>query len=97
MAFKLIVSKRAQSEIENAIDYYAEINKTLALRFYSCVEQVYDILKINPFYKKIHNDFRIVPIGTFPFNIIFHIEEANKTIKILSCFHTSRNTINYPR
>ena len=87
MDFKLIVSKRAQNEI----------NKKLALRFYSCLKQIYDKLKTNPFYKKIHNDFRIIPIGTFPFNIIFQIEEANKTIKILSCFHTSRNTINYPR
>lgn len=35
MGFKIIVSKKAQNEIENAAEYYAEINLKLALRFYN--------------------------------------------------------------
>lgn len=97
MAFKIMVSKRAQREVENAMDYYAEINKSLAHKFYTCIKQVYSQLEVNPYYKKIHNNFRIVPVETFPFIIIFHINEGNKNIKILACFHTSRNTKNYPR
>ena len=35
MDFKVIVSKKAQDEIENASDYYAEININLAFKFFS--------------------------------------------------------------
>lgn len=44
MGFKIIVSKKAQSEIENAIEYYAEINSNLALN------ETYSKIEINPFY-----------------------------------------------
>lgn len=48
--FKIIVSKKAQSEIENAIEYYAEINSNLALKFYSALNETYSKIEINPFY-----------------------------------------------
>lgn len=50
MGFKIIVSKKAQSEIENAIEYYAEINSNLALKFYSALNETYSKIEINPFY-----------------------------------------------
>lgn len=41
MGFKIIVSNKAQEEIENAIEYYAEINLNLAFRFYSELTETY--------------------------------------------------------
>ena len=51
MGFKVIVSKKAQEEIENAIEYYAEINSNLAFRFYSEVTEIYKKLELNPSYQ----------------------------------------------
>lgn len=50
MDFKVIVSKKAQNEIENATEYYAEINLNLALRFYNELSETYKKLEINPDY-----------------------------------------------
>ena len=47
MAFKIIVSKKAQKEIENAIEFYSEINDNLALRFYNELTETYKKLEIN--------------------------------------------------
>jgi toxin ParE1/3/4 len=51
MGFKVIVSKKAQNEIENAAAYYAEINLNLAFRFYSELIETYKKLELNPNYQ----------------------------------------------
>lgn len=35
MVFNILLSKKASLEIENAIEYYSEINKKLGKQFYS--------------------------------------------------------------
>lgn len=96
MVFKVIVSKRAQEEIENAIAYYSEVNKSLALKFYNAVEANYKKLETNPYFQNRHKEFRAIPLKKFPFLMFYHVNEDKNIVKILSCFHTSRNTEKYP-
>ena len=96
MVFKVIVSKRAQQEIENAIAYYSEINKSLAQKFYNAVEANYKKLETNPYFQNRYKEFRAIPLKKFPFLIFYHVDEDKHIIKILSCFHTSRSTKKYP-
>lgn len=58
MVFKVIVSKRAQQKIENAIAYYSEINKSLAQKFYNSVEANYKKLETNPYFQNRYKEFR---------------------------------------
>ncbi len=67
MGFKIIVSKKAQEEIENAVAYYAEINISLALRFYNELSETYKKLEINPDYQIRHKNFRAIPLKVFLF------------------------------
>ena len=97
MGFKIIVSKKAQDEIENASDYYAEINIDLAFRFYSALKETYNKLELNPNYQIRHKNYRAIPLKIFPFLLFYIADEENKTIKILSCFHTSKNSKKYPK
>lgn len=97
MVFKIIVSKRAHAEIENAIAYYSEISKNLALNFFNDIENTYKKLETNPYFQNRHRKFKAIPLEKFPFLIFYHINEDKHIIKILSCFHTARNTKNYPR
>lgn len=97
MDFDLIVSKRAQFEIENAIDYYAEISINLASKFYIQLDFAYQNISANPYYQKRYKNFRAITITSFPFILFFIIEEEKQQIKILSCFHTSRNPKKYPK
>lgn len=97
MGFKVIVSNKAQEEIENAIEYYAEINSNLAFRFYSEVTEIYKKLELNPSYQIRHKNYRAIPLKVFPFLLFYIHDEESNTIKILSCFHTAKNSKKYPK
>ena len=51
MAYKIIVSPRAQKEIENAIDYYALYSSDAPLNFITELKAVYNALETNPFFQ----------------------------------------------
>jgi len=97
MGFKIIVSKKAQNEIENAAAYYAEINLNLAFRFYSELIETYKKLELNPNYQIRHKNYIAIPLKVFPFLLFYVYDEKSKIIKILSCFHTSKNSKKYPK
>ena len=97
MEFKIIISPRAQLEIEVITDYYFEISPNVLLKFHEMLEGTYECLKINPFFKKRYKNFRAIPIFKFPYLLFYTIDEDTRTIKIISCFHTSRSTKKYPK
>ena len=51
MTFKIIVSPRAQKEIENAIDYYALYSTDAPKDFISVLKETYATLESNPFFR----------------------------------------------
>ncbi|MDI1317300.1 type II toxin-antitoxin system RelE/ParE family toxin [Flavobacterium sp.] len=97
MGFNIIVSKKAQNEIENATEYYAEINLNLALRFYNELTETYKRLELNPIYQIRHKNYRAIPLKIFPFLLFYVCDEKKKIIKVLSCFHTSKNSKKFPK
>lgn len=97
MGFKIIVSKKAQLEIEKATAYYSEINTKLAFKFYLALIETYNKIKLNPYFEIKNKNYRAVPIVKFPFLLFFVINEDKNEVKILSCFHTSRNPKKYPK
>lgn len=91
MAYKIIVSPRAQKEIENAIDYYS-LNSTKApLNFIIILKDAYSTLERNPFFKVRYKNIRALKLKKFPHSLYFIINEKQYTIKILSCFHNKQN------
>jgi mRNA-degrading endonuclease RelE of RelBE toxin-antitoxin system len=97
MGFKILVSKKAQDEIENATAYYAEINSNLAFKFYTELTETYKKLELNPTYQIRYKNYRAIPLKIFPFLLFYVFDEENEIIKILSCFHTSKKTKKYPK
>ena len=81
MVFNLIVSKRAQFEIENAVEYFAEININLASKFYVQLNSAYQNITVNPYYQKRYKNFRGITITNFPFILFFIIEKTTTTNK----------------
>lgn len=51
MAYKIIVSPRAQKEIENAIDYYGLYSTDAPLNFITFLKEAYSGLEANPFFR----------------------------------------------
>lgn len=96
MEFKIIVSPSAQFEIEEIADFYFNININVLIQFNERLKEAYNSLSINPYYQKRYKDFHGIPLKQFPFMVFYKIEKDNRIVKIISCFHTSKNPKKYP-
>ncbi len=97
MAYKVIVSPRAQKELENAIDYYALYSADAPKSFILSIKETYTLLGINPFFRVKYKNIRAIKIKKFPYSLFFVINKDNNTVRILSCFHNKRNPDKRPR
>ena len=97
MAYKIIVSPRAQKEIENAIDYYALYSTDAPANFIAVLKEAYATMETNPFFRVRYKNIRALKIKRFPHSIYFVINENQNTIRVLSCFHNKRNPNKRPR
>jgi len=97
MAYKIIVSPRAQKEIENAIDYYLLYSINAPINFITILQHTYKSLVINPFYVVRFKNIRSLKINKFPYSLYFVINEKQNTVKVLSCFHNKRNPTKRPK
>ena len=97
MAYKIIVSPRAQKEIENAIDYYALYSSNAPQSFINLLKDTYLSLETNPFFNVRYKNIRALKIHKFPYSLYFVINEAQNTVRVLSCFHNKRNPNKRPK
>jgi len=97
MAYKTIISTRAQREIENAIDYYALYSTDAAGNFIAVLEEAHTVLRTNPFFSVRYGNVRALKLKRFPYSLYFTINEDKNTVRILSCFHNKLNPNKRPR
>ena len=97
MAYKIIVSPRAQKEIENAIDYYALYSTDAPLKFIETLKNTYDILVITPFFRVRYKNIRALKMTKFPYSLYYVINQTKNTVRVLSCFHNKRNPNQRPK
>lgn len=96
MVYNIIVSPKAQIEIENAAEYYAERSNSMPVKFIDTIQDTYRMLSLNPNYKNSYKSFRSVTVKGFPFLLFFIIDDYSETVLIISCFHTAQNPDKYP-
>jgi len=97
MDYKIIVSLRAQLEIEDAIDYYAIRSSDAPGDFISDLNDTYSILSLNPHFKICYKNVRTIALNVFPYALFYTINEKEHTIKLLSCFHYKLNPQRRPK
>ena len=96
MGYKVIISPRAQIEISEALEYYRIHSNIAPSVFIQSLEKSYRTLEINPFFRKRYKDIRGLNIKKFPHILFYQIDEERKVVKVLSCFHCSRNPSDRP-
>ena len=96
MAFKILISIRAQLKIEEITDFYFDVSLKVLKHFNERLEETFSNLIINPCFQKRYKDFHGIPLKQFPFILFYKNDDVNKLIKIYSCFHTSQDAIKYP-
>jgi plasmid stabilization system protein ParE len=92
--YKIIFSKNAEIDIEQAVIYYDEQQKDLAKRFIEEVQKTLDNIKTNPYYARVrYADIRCAIVNIFPFLIHYNIQEDLRTIRILAVYSTYRKPL----
>lgn len=91
MTYKVIISPRAQKEIENTIDYYALYSVAAPANFTAILKESYSILETNPFFGVRYKNVRALKLKKFPYSLYFIINADKRTVRVLSGFHNSRN------
>lgn len=97
MAYRIIVSPRAQKEIENAIDYYALYSTDAPENFIAVLKKAYTALQTSPLFRIRYKNVRALKIKKFPYSLYFIVNEDKNTVRVLSCFHNKRNPNRRPR
>lgn len=96
MGFKILISPRAIREIEHAIDYYSLNSADAPAHFIHELQSAFSILETNPFFRIRYNTIRAMRLKRFPHSLYFIIDEDEKTVLVLSCFHNKQNTNKRP-
>lgn len=82
----------AEDELSEAYDWYEEQQAGLGNRLYVGVNDLLNIIEINPeqYPIKYQGDLRYAVLNKFPYLIIYWIDKENNKVIVLSIFHTSR-------
>lgn len=96
MPYGVVFEKRAESDIQQAIDYYDKQQIGLGEKFWLSIKKHVASISNNPFFQIRYSKVRCLPIKGFPFMIHFLIDERTKMVYVISVFHTSQNPDKWP-
>lgn len=86
----VIIRPEAESDIEDAYQWYESQRKGLGESFLLCIEEALSRASRSPtIYSVVHKEVRRVLIHRFPFGIFFI--EGESSISVLAVLHARRN------
>ena len=86
------LSSRAQSEIVKSWQWYEERQNGLGDQFVNEVIETIRSIEKSPYIIQLKfKEYREAPLSIFPYLIVYRISKKNKSIRIVSVFHTSLN------
>ena len=91
MPFDIVFEKRAEFDIQQAVDYYDTQQIGLGEKFWLSVSKHISSISKNPFFQIRYSNVRCLPVKKFPFMIHFLVDEKRKIAYIISIFHTSQS------
>lgn len=95
--YNVHVLRRAEEDIEHAVEWYNEKQQGLGDRFWSFTVKALRKLESNPFLyeERFSNDFRFTRITDFPYMIVYKVK--GQIVIVNAVFHTSRNNKDFTR
>ena len=95
MAFKIVITLKAQIDILEGIEWYDKQAYDLGKRFYQTIQANFKILCINPFFQVRYEDVRCLPLEKYPYMVHFVIDEEREQVIILGIICTHRGPKNW--
>ncbi len=89
MAYTILISPTAQRDLRVAIDYYNDKAENLGYRFSDLVDDYFNRIALVPTASAVrYKDVRCKPMATFPYLIMYTIDEEVQTVNVLRIFNT---------
>ena len=89
---KVNISRLAEWDIEEIIEWYDNQKQDLAFDFLVQLEETISVIETFPkAFAVFFDDFRKVKIEKFPFYIIYFINIRDKKLEIVGVFHEKRS------
>jgi len=84
--------ERAEQEITDAYTWYESQQLDLGERFLNQIDYYLGLIRSNPYQypSRFGNELHVAPVKTFPYLIVYWVDEAQQIIFVTSIFHTSR-------
>jgi plasmid stabilization system protein ParE len=80
----------ANAELAAALEWYANIESSLSVRFLDEYEAVIEKLRDNPWqFPVVHNGVRRAGLWRFPYALLYRVHPAE--VEIIACFHARRD------
>ena len=92
MIFELLITRRAQLDLDEIFIWYEEQQPGLGDRFLNAFEDAIIKIKRNPYYaSNIASEAKSVFLKKFPYDVIYYIDENRNQIRIIAIIHQHRS------
>ena len=88
---QIIIHKRAETDIDIAMEYYLLQQEGVEKKFIIELEKSFSNLSIAPFYQVRYFGIRCLPLKKFPFMIHYKVNEEKNQVHVFAVIHTSLN------
>jgi plasmid stabilization system protein ParE len=90
MSLPVVLRDEAQTEFDEAFDYYEGQRPGLGVQFAERVQDVFDRISVNPqLHAVVLGDVRKAVVARFPYCVYYRAEPAR--VQVIAVFHTSRD------
>ncbi|WP_162056139.1 type II toxin-antitoxin system RelE/ParE family toxin [Pontibacter pamirensis] len=89
---KVQLLERAELEVRDAYAWYETQQPGLGDRFLDMVDHYLTLIGSNPhqYPGRYGNELHVAPMKTFPYLVVYWVDEGQETVFVTSIFHTSR-------
>ncbi len=95
--YNIRILHQATEDLQEAFDYYHEINPKIAKKFFNQINIALNDLKKNPFYQIRYDDFRMKIVKKFPYIIHYIVDQKNDTVFVYGIRNSYQNPDSYPK
>ncbi len=94
-SFTIRVLNSAKADLDEAFEYYSEIDLKLGQRFIKLVNTTLNDLKKNPHYQIRYDNFRMKVVNKFPYVIHYILDEKRQIVLIYGNCNSYQNPEKY--
>jgi toxin ParE1/3/4 len=96
-SFSVRVLASAETDLDEAFEYYSGINPELGQRFIKHIDSALNDLKENPYYQIRYDNFRMKIVRKFPYVIHYTLDENRKIVFVYGIRKSYQNPDKYPK